>query len=257
MFSEIPWWMHVLLVASGFVAGFVNTVAGAGSALTLPALMFSGVDAAVANATNRVAVVVQTIGGTTAFHRRGVRPWRDCLSVVPALAAGGLAGAWAALRVSPGGLQVVFGGLFVVLAVLLLAKPRWLVPPNPGPGETHPHARSPAAQLLFFATGVYGGFVQAGVGIPLLLLLVRFVGLDVVAGNAGKTVLTAVFTLVALLVFQGAGAIDWVRGAEVAVGSLLGSLVGVEAAIRLGVELIRRAVVVGLLLAAGRMLGVY
>jgi uncharacterized membrane protein YfcA len=257
VFAEIPWWMHTLLVGSGFVAGFVNTVAGAGSALTLPALMLSGVDAAVANATNRVAVVVQTVAGTSAFHRRAVRPWRACLPVVPALAVGGLLGAWLALRVSPAGLQVVFGGLFVLLAALLMAKPRWLVPPDPEAGDAHPDARGPVAQLLFFATGVYGGFVQAGVGIPLLLLLVRFAGLEVVAGNAGKTVLTAVFTLVALLVFQGAGAVDWVRGAEVAVGSLLGSLVGVEAAIRLGVELIRRAVVVGLLLAAGRMLGLY
>jgi len=257
VFAEIPWWMHALLVASGFFAGFINTVAGAGSALTLPVLMFSGVDAAVANATNRVAVVVQTVGGTMGFHQRGVRPWRDCLAVVPALTAGGLTGAWAALRISPFGLQGVFGGLFVVLAVLLLAKPRWLVPPTPEPGEARPHARTPLAQLLFFATGVYGGFVQAGVGIPLLLLLVRFVGLDLVAGNAAKTVLTVTFTVAALLVFQGAGAIDWVRGVEVAFGSLLGSLVGVEAAIRLGVEHIRRAVVIGLLLAAGRMLGAY
>ncbi len=249
--------MHALLVGAGFLAGFVNTVAGAGSALTLPALMISGVDAAVANATNRVAVVVQTIAGTSAFHRRGVRPWRACLPVVPALAAGGLVGALLALRVSPAGLQVFFGGLFVVLAGLLLLKPRWLVPPDVAAGDANPDPRGPAAQALFFATGVYGGFVQAGVGIPLLLLLVRFAGLNVVAGNAGKTVLTAVFTLVALLVFQGAGAVDWLRGAEVAAGSLLGSLVGVEAAIRLGVELIRRTVVVGLLLAAGRMFGVY
>lgn len=255
--TEAPLWIHALLVGSGLFAGFVNTVAGAGSALTVPALVISGLDATAANASNRLAVVVQTFAGVASFHRREVRPWRDCLPAIPALAVGGVGGALLATVVSPGGLQLVFGVLFIVLAALLMLKPRWLTPPDASLGEAAAHPWSPATQVMLLATGAYGGFVQAGVGIPLLIVLVRRLGLTLVMGNAAKVALTGIFTFAALAVFQGAGQVDWVRGAEVAIGSFVGSLLGVEAAVRLGVTLIRRAVVVGLLLAAGKMLGVY
>lgn len=254
LLADIPVWVHLLLVGAGIFAGFVNTVAGAGSALTLPALIASGVDATVANASNRVAVVVQTLSGAAAFHRRGVRPWRTCLPVVAPLALGGLGGAWMATQVSPGGLQVLFGLLFILLAAALAFRPRWLTPPTYTASERRPPSRSLATQGAFFALGLYGGFVQAGVGIPLLLLLVQRLGLEVVAGNAAKTALTLVFTAIALVVFQGSGQVDWLRGGEVACGSLVGSLIGVEATLRVGVETIRKAVIFGLLLAAARML---
>ena len=248
--------MYLLLFVAGIFAGFVNTVAGAGSALTVPAFMLTGLDAAAANASNRVAVVVQTVAGSAAFHCRGVRPWAECRPVLPILLLGSVLGALCATRLSPASMQSAFGGLFVVLAALLGFKPRWLNPPPQGVGDAAlPNVRGLPTQGLFLAAGFYGGFIQAGVGIPLLLLLVRRLGLDVVRGNAAKTALTMTFTIAALIVFQNEGRVNWPCGLATACGSLIGSLIGVEAAVRLGAELIRRAVIVGLLLAAARTFG--
>lgn len=255
-FADMPWLLDLLLLLGGAVAGFVNAVAGGGSALTVPLLMLTGMDAAVANGTNRVAVAVQAATATGTFHRQRVRPWakagRAALFAIP----GAIVGALVAVRVSPDALELLFGLLFLALAVLMLRRPTWLVPDPPADGAAERPATRWSGPALF-AVGLYGGLLQAGVGIPLLVVMVRGLGLDLVRGNAAKAALVLIYTTLILLVFGAAGQVQWRAGAVLAAGGVLGSTLGARAAVARGSDFIRKALFVALILAGAKALGLF
>ena len=248
-------WTDVALVAGGVVAGFVNTLAGAGSALTLPLLMFTGLDASVANGTNRVAVLLQSFAGASTFHAQAVRPWGAAAAALPVIVAGAVIGAVGATHVSPTAMKRLFGVVFLSLAVVMASRPAWLVP-NP-PLGSEPHPPGPGGHAAFFVVGLYGGVFQAGVGIPLLLVVVRALGTDLVAGNAAKTGLVLVYTLAILGIFGSAGQIAWGPGIMLASGAVVGSIVGARFAVRRGAGFVRRLVMVALVAAGAHALGLF
>ncbi|MCA9547611.1 MAG: sulfite exporter TauE/SafE family protein, partial [Myxococcales bacterium] len=150
----------LLLVGGGAAAGFVNAFAGGGSALTVPLLMLTGMDARLANGTNRLAVWAQAWISAHAFHQKGVRPWPlTARAAAPALA-GALLGALLATRISPEGTRWGFGVVFLLLAATLAFRPDWLVPTG------RPALERPGRSgwLALFGVGLYGGLFQAGVG---------------------------------------------------------------------------------------------
>lgn len=250
-----PLVLDLLLLLGGAAAGFVNTVAGGGSALTVPLLMLTGLDASVANGTNRLAVAVQAGAASATFHRRGVRPWRSVLRATAWALPGAVIGALVAIRVSADALETLFGLLFLTLAVLLVARPRWLVP-DPDP-EATPGWPSVGGGLALFAVGLYGGLLQAGVGIPLLVVMVRVMRLDLVGGAAAKAALVLIYTGLILLVFGAAGQIAWRAGLVLAAGGLLGSVLGAGAAVKRGAGFIRKMLFCALLLAGAKSLGLF
>lgn len=244
--------MGALLVLGGAAAGFVNAMAGGGSALTVPLLVYAGLDPLTANGTNRVGVWVQSISATLTFQRRGLMQWSALWYILPPVILGATAGALAAASMQPKAIKLAFGVLFVALAVLMVAKPSWLVPQLPQGVE----ARKPPHWGLaaMAAVGVYGGMFQAGVGIPLLLVLVQALRVDVVTANALKAALVMVYTLVVLVIFGGHSQIDWPSGLLLAAGGWVGSMLGARAAIAKGAALIRWAVMAVLLYSAVRFL---
>lgn len=248
-----PLVLDLLLLLGGAVAGFVNTVAGGGSALTVPLLMLGGLDASVANGTNRLAVTVQTATASATFHRQAVRPWGAVLRATAWAMPGAIIGALIAVRVPADALEILFGLLFIALAVLLVARPGWLVPePDPDAVSGWP---SPGGGLALFAVGLYGGLLQAGVGIPLLVVLVRAMKLDLVRASAAKAALVLLYTALILVIFGAAGQIEWRAGLVLAAGGLLGSVFGAHAAVKRGAGFIRKMLFVALLLAGAKSLG--
>ena len=89
--------LYFAVIVAGFLAGFINTLAGSGSAITLPLLVFLGLPATVANGTNRIGVLFQTTMSTTTYHRAGVMPWRDANSLLVPAIIGGIVGAYIAV----------------------------------------------------------------------------------------------------------------------------------------------------------------
>ena len=230
------------LVGVGLAAGVVNTVAGAGSLIVLPALMLMGMPAHAANATNRVGVVAQAIAGTWTFHGRGAGARLDVVEWAPAVA-GGIAGAALSLVVSDAHLERV------IAAVILLVLPTLWAPPVAA-GRWSDPVRAAAG----FAVGCYGGFLQAGVGFLLLAVQVRGSGRDLAASTAGKVLLTGVFNVPALVVFSVGGAVDWAAGAVLAVGGAVGAWAGAHLTLRLGAAWIRAAVAVAAVGLVGALL---
>jgi uncharacterized membrane protein YfcA len=242
---------YLLLFLAGSVAGTINVLAGGGSFLTLPLLIFLGLPATVANGTNRIAILVQNVGAVWSFNRHGVMDWSWIRSAaLPALAGAGL-GTWAAIRIDDASFQRVLAALMVVFAVVMLFDPLRNRIRRAGEdavaeaAETETPARlsGMAFSATFFGVGVYGGFVQAGVGF-FILALAMLAGFDLVRGNALKVLVVLVFTPLALVLFAMAGKVDWGMGIALAGGNLLGGLIGTHLTVLKGHAWVKRVVVV-------------
>lgn len=237
-----------LLIAAGFAAGFVNTVAGGGSVITLPVLLEALGDAGIANGTNRIAILMAQIAATTGFRRAGKLEWRKVLPLVPATVIGAVTGAWIATQLDSDDMQKVFAVVLVLVAVSVLIKPaRWL-------GGHEKSIREPLRSLVFFGVGFYGGFIQAGVGFLLLAALVVGGGLDLVRGNAAKVFLILVYTPVALLLFASAAQVNWSYGLVMGIGNVTGAILATRLAVKKGAGWIRWVLIVMAIVAATRML---
>ena len=217
---HLQWYVYPLAILAGVLAGVINTLAGSGSLITLPTLIFLGLPANLANATNRVGVTVQNVVGITTFRREGRLGFGGAGWLIGPAVLGSIVGAWLASSLNAEVMNSVIGVVMVVMLGIILFDPRrWLretsvVPPGrPGPGIL----------ALFFALGVYGGFIQAGVGVFLLAAMVLGVGYNLVEANAIKLVIVLGLTFTALVVFVSRGQIHWGLGGLMAAGQSLGA----------------------------------
>ena len=243
------WTGYVILVAVGLAAGTLNVIAAGGSLLTLPVLIFLGLPPTVANGTNRVAILVQNVGAVWSFHRHRVIEWRWIPRAGVPAALGAVLGAWLALRIGDDAFRRVLAGVILAAAAWTLWDP--LKQHAPAPGLESPRWGI-GFTAVFFGIGIYGGFVQAGVGF-LVLATVAVLGLDFVRGNALKFLIALLFTPLALVVFSLGGKVDWAAGAALALGNLMGGLIGVRLSVLKGHRWIRRVVMVTVVVFAIRL----
>lgn len=229
--------LYVALVLAGVAAGFLNTLAGGGSMLTLPVLMLLGLPADVANGTNRLSVVTQSAAGMLGFRTRGKLDERAMAHVIAPTVAGALLGSIAAARMPPALLEHVLLGAMMTMAVVMTVFPAAVTAPPDAPPASG--ARRVAGLAGLFAAGLYGGFVQAGVGFLLLGALSGILRYDLVRANALKLACVAVFGVAALVVFVIAGQVAWLPAAVLAAGTAAGSLLGVRFAVRVRHDVLR------------------
>jgi hypothetical protein len=250
----MAWYLYPAIIAAGFIAGFINTLAGSGSLITLPVLIFLGLPATVANGTNRVGILLQNIVGLGGFHRQEMLDLKGTLILGMPAVVGSLVGAQIAVNMDETMMRRAIGLLMVVMLVVILVRPnRWLKGERthlqgwPGWGRV----------LLFFAIGIYGGFLQAGVGIFLLAGLVLGVGYDLVRANAVKVGIVLLFTISALAVFFLNDQVDLFIGLVLAVGTMLGAWVATQTAAQKGAAWVRRLLIVVVAVAGANLLGVF
>lgn len=236
---ESPVVQAILLLVVGAFAGFINTLAGGGSFLTLPLLIFMGLPPTVANGTNRLAIFLQCLFASAKFHSYGVFPARFALLVSIPAVAGALLGAHLAATMADDTFRQWLAGVMVVMTLLTLF--------NPGGKRSGPVELSRGRWILvagaFFLAGVYGGFIQAGVGF-LLLACMALTGYDLVAGNAVKVFVVLIFTLFALAVFFLEGKVQVLPGLILGAGSMAGALAGAKVTVQKGHRFIRHFVAV-------------
>ncbi len=240
-----PYWLAALLPA-GFIAGVVNVLAGGGSFLTLPVLIAAGLPIHIANGTNRISVIVQGLFATADYYKKGEFDAKLFRKLLPAVLAGSIVGAVLATVIDPDRLKRVFGVLFLLMAGFLLFRSRFK---EAALKEPHP-LRYP----LFFVIGVYGGFIQAGVGLWILLGSTALFGVETLRANTVKLPLTLTFTLPALVVFLYADMVSWIPGLILALGTVMGALVGVRLSLKGGAKLIMRAVIAVLMVTGVNLL---
>lgn len=237
----------VLLLAAGMVAGFINTVAGGGSVVTLPILV-EIVGASVANGTNRIAILMQNLAGLAGYQRGKAVPWPVVWPLIPPMLLGAVSGAYVATTISSDAMRRVFAFVIVLVAALVFVKPsRWV-------GVSEPKLHQPWRGLVFYGAGFYGGFVQAGVGFLLLAGLVLGGGLGLVRANAVKVALILVYTPVVLVLFALADQVDLAVGLTLGVGNMIGAWISARLAVKKGAGWIRWVLIVAAVAAAVRML---
>ena len=243
-------WQVPLLAMVGVVAGFLNILAGGGSLLTLPVLLFLGLPAAMANGTNRVAIFIQNIFAITGFRRQGVFPLRIALICTgPALL-----GAWIGANLAIDMDDQLFRRLLALIMLAVLVFTTWDPLRRVQLAEMHLTPLRLLALLgSFFLVGIYGGFVQAGVGFLIITALLAH-GLDLVRINAIKVIVIFFFTLVALYVFVMHGQVDWTLGLALAVGNATGGWIGTHIAVKKGHDWIKRVVSLTVVLFALKLL---
>jgi len=243
----------IAVIAAGFACGFINTLAGSGSLITLPLLIFLGLPAHVANGTNRVAIVIQNIVGVTSFKQQKVLDIGLASKLAGPAVVGAIVGANIAVDMNAIVMERVIGVLMLAMIPVIMWKPgAWLEKQT----ESADRTKSLPVMGIFFVIGVYGGFVQAGVGIFLLIGLVYAGQFDLVKGNAIKVFIVLCFTVFALGVFVANGYVDWKIGLTLAVGNGLGAMVASRLAVKRGEKFVKLVLLIAILIGAIKLLGI-
>lgn len=242
----------IYLILLGILAGFINTVAGGGSMLVVPFLIFMGLPANVANATNRVAIFLQNIVSTGTFRQQKVLNFHTDSALLLPTALGSLAGAYLAVDIQEEILRKIIAGLLVVMFFMVLLKPDVWIRANAEKAK----AKNPVLRfLIFFGIGFYGGFIQIGVGFFLLAGLVLGCGFDLLKANAVKVFIVLFYTLLALIVFIGYDLIDWKTGLILSCGNMTGAWIGSRLSIKWGARYIRYILLIALIIVALKLFG--
>ena len=211
---------YFLLIIVGFIAGVINTIAGGGSLLTLPVLIFMGLPPTIANGTNRIGIVIQMFVGTAGFKSKGVTSFPFSIYMGIAALLGSLIGAKIAVDIKGDTFNKVLSFVMIAVVLIIVFKPK-LKTKDIIERTTGKHLWIGCIAFFFF--GIYGGFINAGLGFILILFLHYFNQLSLVKANATKAVVISIYMMGALLVFILNDAVNWKMGLTMAIGTSLGA----------------------------------
>ena len=243
-----------LILVVGIVSGFVNTIGGGGSLLSLPALIFLGLPSAVANGTNRVSLMMQSIVGVVNFKQKGFYyPKLSLMFGLPAVI-GSIIGAKLAISLPEEVFQKILAIVMLVVLVLIIWRPEKKYLKNINI-EKLSRVRLIIAMIAFFFVGFYGGFIQAGVGFIIIAILVLVTGMSLVKINSLKMFITGIYIFSSLLVFIISGKVNWILGFILAIGSAIGAYLGSNFAVAKGDKWIRIFLIIYVLLMSSKLMG--
>src|SRR5690349_17268605 len=241
---EIP-----LIIVTGFVAAFLNTVGGGGSLFSVPILTFLGLPITIANATSRVALLFQNVSAVGGFKSKGVElPWPYSLYLGISSLGGGLIGAILASKIQDEIFNKIFVGVMILSVFLILYDP------FKAAGEERLSAKHQTIGIiLFFFIGIYGGFVQAGIGFMVIAVLSLVNNLTLVKSNYVKVFAAIVYTAVSVAVFAYEGKIIWQTGFILAIGHAMGGWYASRWSVDKGEVWIKRVMIVSVLAMAVKL----
>jgi uncharacterized membrane protein YfcA len=230
----------LLLLVVGLVAGCLNTLAGGGSLLSLPVLIFLGLPPNVANATNRVAIVLQNIFAVRGFKSKGVSVYPFNLWLGISAFCGAIVGAFLAVDIDKEVFNRILAVVIVAVVVYMAINPLKNInkPENMGKKATI------TSIIIFFFVGIYGGFIQAGVGYLMIMALTLVNGFSLVKTNSIKVFVALTYTLVALGIFIYYGIVNWEFGIPLAIGNATGGWLASRWSVNKGDNWIRYIVMV-------------
>lgn len=236
-----------VFVASIF-AGIFNTMAAGGSFLMLPLLIFAGLPPTVANGTNRVALLAQNSASQFGFIKQGVNDLNTNIKLAIPAVLGSIVGAYMSVKIPDVAFKKILSILMILFVILMIF--------SNNKKENKKRSYIPGyfvSFIIFIFVGIYGGFIQAGVGLFLIGSIKLCTGFDLVKVNSVKTFIIASYTIVAILIFAYNGKIDWTVGLLVAVGQGIGGYIGSKVAVKGGEKFVRKFIIVAIILMAVRL----
>lgn len=227
----------ILLLITGVATGFLNVMAGGGSMLSVPVMIFLGLPSTVANATNRIAILPQNISAVIAFYRKGISNFRLSLSLAACTIPGTIIGAYIASRIANDEFNVLLA--IIMLAVLIvMAFPQSKIIDN---SKYPSRERLIIGHVLMLGIGFWGGFIHIGVGFLLMPVLNRVMQFDLITTNSHKVFIVLCYTTFALIVFTSQLELVWKYGIALAIGTTLGGWIAANFQITKGVKTIKWA----------------
>lgn len=223
------------LIVIGFIVGVVNTLAGGGSLLTLPLLIFLGLPPNVANGTNRVAIFIQNIFGTAGYRSKGYNTYPYSIYFGISALLGAIIGAKLAIDIRGEVFNKILAVVMVFVVVFIVFSPKNIEKIK----ERLTTKYVGLSIVVFFFIGIYGGFIQAGTGFFILLALTNINKLSLLKSNATKAVVILIYTVSALATFAYYDKINWEYGLTLAVGSATGAWFASRWSVKKGDKLIR------------------
>jgi uncharacterized membrane protein YfcA len=210
---------YSLVLIAGLAAGFFNVVAGGGSLITVPTMIFLGLPPAMANGTNRIAILSQSLVSVNRFKNKGYFSPKAGLILGVSASAGALLGANIAVDISGETFKKILSLVMIVILLLTLFGKK-----KEANGSEIKHM--PLLAVAFFFVGIYGGFVQAGVGFIIIAVFSYISGTDLVKTNSMKVFIIMIYTIPSLVIFLINGQVHWIMGIILAIGNSLGALIG-------------------------------
>lgn len=215
----MEWYIYPLAIFSGALAGFINTLTGSGSLVTLAMLMFAGLPANFANATNRLGVLTQSTVAVFTFYKNGKLNYQSSTPFIIPSVLGAIVGTQLAVNVSEKVIDTAIGIIMVVMLLVILIKPeKWLKAESETKGNN-----KWLVFITFFAVGFYAGFLQAGVGILLHVAFVLGAKYSIKDSISLKTFLVLLFTIPSLFIFIWSGQVDWTLAILLSIGQSVGA----------------------------------
>ncbi|MCK5683122.1 sulfite exporter TauE/SafE family protein [bacterium] len=242
------------LLIAGAIAGFINVMAGGGSLLTLPALIFFGLPPTVANATNRVGILVQTLFSVAAFKKEGLSKFKYSFFLAISSTTGAAIGASIAMKVKDATFQLILSGVMLIVLGLIL----W----NPAGRISHGKERVEFKHKMicftaFFFVGIYGGFIQAGVGLIIIVTLTSIHNISLLKTNCIKVTVILIYTPVAVVLFAMNGKINWMYAAVLSTGYAAGGWIASRLSIKKGDKWIKKFLIVAVLIMSFKLSGLF
>ena len=231
----------------GVGAGFINVLAGGGSLLTVPALVFMDVPGPMANGTNRIAIIAQAGAAIVAFFKRGYHDLKLSLTLAIALMPGAAVGAYFGTQIDGVWFNRLLACVMLIVMLIMLFEPK-SKPKVVASGTRTSRQRMVITHLLIGVIGFYGGLIHIGIGFLIMPVLHRVAQLDLVEVNMHKMAIILPYSVLALAIFARETGVLWVAGLALAVGNAVGGWLGVHYAVKKGEKLIK--VVFNLSLAA-------
>ncbi len=248
MHEPLKW---LLLYGVGVLAGFINVMAGGGSTLTMPTLIFLGLDSAAANGTNRVALFIQNIAAVSSFQAEKNYRFKQVFIYAAWTLPGAVIGALAAVRIEHELFQKILGA--VIIGVMLTV----LFPQLKSSQKPDSEKRSWLIYPALFGIGFYGGFIQAGVGFLIMAAFLHILHLDLIRVNMTKVFIIFIYTIPAIIIFALSGNIRIIYALALAAGNASGAWWSAKLAVKKGEKLIRIVLVAAVLAMALKLFEIY
>jgi len=243
----------IALITSGLFVGFINTLAGGGTIISLTLLMLLGLPPSVANGTNRIAVLIQNVVAVGNFKKRKILDTKKGFKLAIPTVIGSIVGAAIVVKLNEQIIQWCFGVIMIVMLFFLIYKPeRWLK----GKEELLNKPISMKLYIILFFIGVYGGVIHVGVGYFLLMAAILGAGFDLVKGNAMKNFLVLMYVPFTLIIFVINGQVRWDYGLTHSIGNVLGAYIASKWAIEWGANFVRWVMIVIIALSVLQMFGI-
>lgn len=244
----------IALILSGVSVGFINTLAGGGTIISLTLFMVLGLPPTVANGTNRIAVIIQNLVAVRSFRKQKILDTKRGIQLAIPTTLGSILGASIGSNINQHIFELCFGGIMVLMLLMLIFKPeQWLR----GNEQLLKRPTTPITYFLFFLIGIYGGFLHVGVGYFILAGVVFGCGHNLVKANAIKNLIVLAYVPFSLLVFIYNDQVVWTYGLIHAVGNVIGAYVASKWAVKLGSNFIRWIMIALILLSVAQMFGLF